>query len=120
MVKRAVGAVIVTFLFMLAGNQQPQNVGGGHQVNRRAILAQVETAPSASTATPASYLRNPLLYLSTAPPDSLILLPGIGPVLAERIARARTGKRLFTRWEDLLVVKGIGPKKVDRLRSLSD
>jgi len=69
---------------------------------------------------PDGYRQNPLHYLSTAPPDSLILLPGIGPVIAERLASARTGKRLFTRWEDLLAVKGIGPKKLERLRSLAD
>ncbi len=68
---------------------------------------------------PESYFENPLLYLSTASVDSLILLPGIGPVIAERLASARSGKRLFTRWEDLLTIKGIGPKKLHRLRTLA-
>jgi competence protein ComEA len=65
---------------------------------------------------PAAYRQDPLKYLSTAPVDSLQLLPGIGPVIAERLASARTGKRLFTRWEDLLDVKGIGPKKLQQLK----
>lgn len=69
---------------------------------------------------PPDYLRTPLGFLSTAPVDSLILLPGIGPVLADRIVGARTGKRSFTRWDDLLVVKGIGPKTLDRLKRLAD
>lgn len=68
---------------------------------------------------PKSYFENPLLYLSTAPVDSLVLLPGIGPVIAERLASARSGKRLFTRWEDLLTIKGIGSKKLHRLRTLA-
>ena len=67
---------------------------------------------------PADFIKNPLIFLSTAPTDSLVLLPGIGPVLAERILGVRTGKRSFTRWDDLLVVKGIGPKTLDRLKRL--
>ncbi len=67
---------------------------------------------------PPDFIDHPLLFLSTAPADSLVLLPGIGPVLAERIVGVRTGKRSFTRWDDLLVVKGIGPKTLDRLKGL--
>ena len=74
--------------------------------------------PGASTA-PQSYLDNPLAYLSSAPADSLMLLPGIGPVIAERIVGARSGKRLFTRWEDLLIIRGIGSKKLQRLRTFA-
>ncbi len=71
-------------------------------------------------AAPPDYLRNPLFFLSTAPRDSLVLLPGVGPVLAERIVNARTGKRSFTRWDDLLAIKGIGPKTIERLKRLTD
>ena len=74
--------------------------------------------PGVSTA-PQSYLDNALAYLSSAPADSLVLLPGIGPVIAERIVSARSGKRLFTRWEDLLVIRGIGSKKLQRLRTFA-
>jgi competence protein ComEA len=68
---------------------------------------------------PPDFIRNPLSFLSRAPSDSLVLLPGIGPVIAERIIDARTGKRSFTKWEDLLAIKGIGPKTLDRLRTLA-
>ena len=68
---------------------------------------------------PVGYLADPLEFLSNAPVDSLVLLPGIGPVIAERIANARTGKRSFIRWEDLLTVRGIGQKKLDRLKRLA-
>ena len=77
-------------------------------------------ARSAGRSVPPSYRQDPLKYLSTAPLDSLQLLPGIGPVLAERLASARSGKSLFTRWEDLLGVKGIGPKKLQKLKDLAD
>lgn len=69
---------------------------------------------------PRTYLEDPLGFLSTAPPESLLFLPGIGPVLAERIAIAAGGKRPFTRWEDLLSVKGIGPKKLERLKQIAN
>ena len=68
---------------------------------------------------PPSYLENPLKYLSEAPTDSLQLLSGIGPVLAERLANARGGRSSFTRWEELLSVKGIGPKKLQKLKTLA-
>jgi competence protein ComEA len=54
--------------------------------------------------------------LSTADPESLTALPGIGPVIAERIAKAARGKGPFTHWDDLLAVKGIGPKKMEKLK----
>lgn len=73
---------------------------------------------SAARRIPPDFAAAPLRFLSTAPPDSLELLPGIGPVLAARIADARTGKSPYTTWNDLLAVRGIGPKTVERLRSL--
>lgn len=68
---------------------------------------------------PPYYASDPLLYFSRAPRDSLILLPGIGPVLADRIICARGGKRLFRTWDDLLTVKGIGNKKIEEFKRLA-
>lgn len=52
---------------------------------------------------------------NTAPADSLELLPGIGPVLADRIVTYRKQKR-FEQEVDITEVKGIGPKMYERLR----
>ena len=52
---------------------------------------------------------------NTAPADSLELLPGIGPVLADRIIAARN-KKLFENEIDLVDVRGIGPRLIERLR----
>jgi len=52
---------------------------------------------------------------NTAPTDSLELLPGIGPVLADRIVEYRK-HRQFERPVDITEVKGIGPKMYERLR----
>ncbi len=66
-----------------------------------------------------SYQDAPLAFLSRAPADSLQLLPGIGPVLANRIIDARSGKRLFTSWSDVREVRGIGTKTIARLQALA-
>jgi len=87
-------------------------------------LPPIQRAPAvvASNAAqiPPDFVTAPLRFLSLAPVDSLEQLPGIGPVLAERIASARSGRRLFTRWEDLLAVEGIGPKRLAGLRAAAE
>ena len=50
--------------------------------------------------------------------DGLDLLPGIGPVRAEAIARDRARRGPFASVEDLTRVEGIGPGTVERLRGL--
>lgn len=45
-------------------------------------------------------------------------LPGIGPVLAERIVEYRQSRGTFREVDQLRHVKGIGKKKFERIRSL--
>ncbi len=52
---------------------------------------------------------------NTSPIDSLELLPGIGPVLAERIVAYRRDCR-FEREVDITDVKGIGPKLYEQIK----
>ena len=68
---------------------------------------------------PPSFLADPLVFLSRAPADSLDLLPGIGPVLAARIIETRASRGAFASWDDVVAVKGIGPRLVARWQSLS-
>lgn len=58
------------------------------------------------------------LSINTAGEAELESLPGIGPVLARRIAAHRRSHGAFRRLEDLLTVEGIGPKLLERLKPL--
>ena len=52
---------------------------------------------------------------NTSPVDSLELLPGIGPVLADRIAAYRL-QQPFTTEIDITNVKGIGPRLYEKIK----
>jgi len=58
------------------------------------------------------------LPINTCSIDSLTLLPGVGPVLAGRIAETREMGLVFLTPEDLEEVKGIGPALSARLAPL--
>jgi competence protein ComEA len=58
------------------------------------------------------------LEINLCSPDSLQLLPGVGPVLAARIEEARRQGTIFRKPSDLLEIKGIGPAAMARLTPL--
>jgi competence ComEA-like helix-hairpin-helix protein len=58
------------------------------------------------------------LDLNHATAAALDALPGIGPVLAGRIVAQRAREGEYRRVEDLLLVPGIGPRLLERLRPL--
>ena len=66
------------------------------------LQSQVKKAPS----------RQSLLDLNTVSEKELQSIKGIGPVLAERIMAGRPYRTV----DDLLKVKGIGPKKLENIR----
>jgi competence protein ComEA len=55
------------------------------------------------------------INLNTAPADSLELIPGIGPVYAERITGYRREHGKFKSVKDLTRVNGIGPKTLKEI-----
>ena len=56
------------------------------------------------------------LNLNTATPRQLEALPGIGPVLAQRIVDFRAKKGGYKRIEELLAIPGISERKWKVLR----
>jgi competence protein ComEA len=56
------------------------------------------------------------ISVNTATAPELERLPGIGPVLAQRIVEYREQHGPFQRLEDLLEVEGIGPSKLENLQ----
>ncbi len=59
-----------------------------------------------------------LVNINTADAGLLQTLPGIGPRTAERIVEYRETTGRFKSVEDIQNVKGIGPKRYDRIRAL--
>ena len=58
------------------------------------------------------------LNLNTATQEQLEELPGIGPVLAERIVQFREREGGFQSVRQLLEIEGIGPKKFEGIEDL--
>lgn len=58
------------------------------------------------------------INVNTATLEELVALPGIGEVIAKRIIEYRETHGPFRRPEDLLEVKGIGPKKLEKIKDL--
>lgn len=89
------------------------------EAGRAGAPAVSAVAPSTGAAA-ATVSRKPVpavpLDLNRASADDFRGLPGVGPVLARRIVEARRARGTFHRIEDLLTVRGIGPRLLERLR----
>ncbi|MBI5707236.1 MAG: ComEA family DNA-binding protein [Armatimonadetes bacterium] len=70
------------------------------------------TGRSSSSGTPAPGS----ISLNTADAATLDRLPGVGPATAEKILEYRKAHGGFSSIEELLAVKGIGPKKLEAMR----
>lgn len=58
----------------------------------------------------------PVINVNTAPAESLMMLPGVGSVLAQRIIEFRDSLGRFDSVERLREVSGIGAVKLEQLR----
>lgn len=78
------------------------------------------TSSLACTDTPPEVIRffGLLLPINRADQQALMALPGIGPKLSENILKYRAGQGGITGPDDLIKVKGIGPKRLARLTPL--
>jgi competence protein ComEA len=89
-------------------------------------LARVESLLDFSTGPPRALRRSRTgprvpgetrVPINSAEVDDLVLLPGIGPVIAQRILDRRRDGGPFSAVEDLLDVPGIGPRTLERIRA---
>lgn len=58
------------------------------------------------------------INLNSATVEQLDALPGVGPVMADRIVSWRNTHKKFSRIEELQEVSGVGPKVFERLKDL--
>lgn len=105
------------------GQSQFQSVEGGSQVGKPGppLTAQVGKQPTGQLTEPSSgtaRLGPGKLDLNVATEQEIESLPGIGPVLAERIVSYRQSSGSFRNVEQLRRVKGIGKKKFDRIKAM--
>ncbi len=61
--------------------------------------------------------QKPCLNINIASADELIQLSGIGPKLANQIVEYRHATKGFKNLNDLDDVKGLGPKKINKLKT---
>ena len=54
--------------------------------------------------------------INTASSEELQTVPGIGPVTAEKILHMRKSYGAFKSVDDLLAIRGIGPKRIEKMR----
>ncbi len=86
------------------------------------VLAFMVSSPvhakskGAKAATKAAAEVSSPLNINTASAKDLQLLPGIGPKIAQRIVDYRAKNGPFSSVDDLKKVKGIGDKKLEKIR----
>ncbi len=81
--------------------------------DQHALLPSTETNEAEET----EENRDEPLNVNAADAEALQQLPGIGPVLAQRIVNWRNEHGRFKKLEDLLKVEGIGEKRIEQLRA---
>ena len=94
-----------------------------HSMTKEHYIAFVAAAssddmPDRLAPVPAHAPAEGLIPINTAGADQLVLLPGVGPVLAGRIIEEREKNGAFRLPEDLLSVRGIGASTLEKILPL--
>lgn len=79
----------------------------------RTIVQTTAAAPEPTQEETEAFSVSNKLNINTATLSQLDALPGIGPVIAQRIIDYRQNSGPFTDVEQLILVKGIGEKKLE-------
>ncbi len=91
-------------------------VGDGQQVRVPRVGEEPASVPDTSVALSSGSGAAGLVDVNRADASALETLPGIGPVLAERIVEWRNDRGAFATVDDLRQVSGIGPALLEKLR----
>lgn len=78
----------------------------------------VQAASPKATAAVSSQVAGELIDINHADLATLATLPGVGEKIAERISAYREANGSFKSVDELLNVKGIGPKMFDKIKPL--
>lgn len=93
------------------GSEEPRD-----EAAIRASGSQKRIGQSATTTSElSSLISRGRIELNRAGREELMALPGIGPAMATRILSDRAENGFYARPEDLMRVKGIGPKTFERI-----
>ncbi len=80
-----------------------------------AAVAQRQSSPTQESRAPKE-VTSSVVSLNSATRAELETLPGVGPKTAEAIIAYRSERGTFSSIEELINVKGIGPKKMEKMR----
>jgi comEA protein len=89
-----------------------------HSWFRTTVVALLFAALAQSASTSATTKKPPPqpINLNAATSEELQLVPGIGPATADKILQMRKSYGPFKTVDDLLAIRGIGKKRLDKMR----
>lgn len=89
-----------------------------HSCFRAAVVVLLFAVLAQSASMSATTKKPPLqpINLNAATSEELQLVPGIGPATAEKILLMRKSYGAFKSVDDLLAIRGIGKKRLDKMR----
>ena len=91
----------------------------GRNFNRQPVQIQPLPAVTAAAVPPLSLMTEPtapsIININTATVEDIQVLPGIGPLLAQRIVEYREENGPFETNGELMNVSGIGEKKLEEI-----
>ncbi len=91
--------------------------GAGINIYKRTILYRRLASISVELTRPIDSLKRVVIDINNATKEELDFLPGIGPVLAQRIISYREEHKGFNTVTELLNVPGIGPKRFSAIKN---
>ena len=108
--------LLICLCILLAYREIQQPMKANLQLVEAAQIEEIEESINEEIKKIESYYRDGKLLINQAPKEKVVELPGIGPVLADRIISYRSNNGGFKRVDELRNVKGIGVKKLEALR----